>query len=114
MNSMMMKLRIAVVAMTAWLATTAYAQMGILYDSDSHISSSLVRSAYQDSRGMLWVATNNGLNIYDGYDFYSLYKTHGLNSNVVNHVTEDKGGAYLCVPGKQHTGDSQRQTADCH
>ena len=97
MNSMMMKLRIAVVAMTAWLATTAYAQMGILYDSDSHISSSLVRSAYQDSRGMLWVATNNGLNIYDGYDFYSLYKTHGLNSNVVNHVTEDEGGhIYVC------------------
>ena len=80
------------------MTMAAHAQMGILYDSDSHISSSLVRSAYQDSRGMLWVATNNGLNIYDGYDFYSLYKTHGLNSNVVNHVTEDEGGhIYVCL-----------------
>lgn len=92
-----MKLRIINSVIALYMTMAAHAQMGILYDSDSHISSSLVRSAYQDSRGMLWVATNNGLNIYDGYDFYSLYKTHGLNSNVVNHVTEDKGGhIYVC------------------
>lgn len=92
-----MKLRIINSVIALYMTMAAHAQMGILYDSDSHISSSLVRSAYQDSRGMLWVATNNGLNIYDGYDFYSLYKTHGLNSNVVNHVTEDEGGhIYVC------------------
>lgn len=93
----MIKLRIINSVIALCMTVAAHAQMGILYDSDSHISSSLVRSAYQDSRGMLWVATNNGLNIYDGYDFYSLYKTHGLNSNVVNHVTEDEGGhIYVC------------------
>lgn len=93
-----MKLRIINSVIALYMTMAAHAQMGILYDSDSHISSSLVRSAYQDSRGMLWVATNNGLNIYDGYDFYSLYKTHGLNSNVVNHVTEDEGGhIYVCL-----------------
>lgn len=92
-----MKLRIINSVIALYMTMAAHAQMGILYDSDSHISSSLVRSTYQDSRGMLWVATNNGLNIYDGYDFYSLYKTHGLNSNVVNHVTEDsKGHIYVC------------------
>lgn len=93
-----MKLRIINSVIALCMTVAAYAQMGILYDSDSHISSSLVKSVYQDSRGMLWVATNNGLNIYDGYDFYSLYKTHGLNSNVVNHVTEDEGGhIYVCL-----------------
>lgn len=94
----MIKLRIINSVIALCMTVAAHAQMGILYDSDSHISSSLVKSVYQDSRGMLWVATNNGLNIYDGYDFYSLYKTHGLNSNVVNHVTEDKGGhIYVCL-----------------
>lgn len=61
------------------------------------MSSSLVKSVFQDSRGMIWISTNYGLNKYDGYDFTPIYKEDGLGNNMVNHVEEDNHGhIYVC------------------
>jgi len=60
------------------------------------LSSNHVLSICQDRYGFLWIATANGLNRYDGYEF-KVYKhqpddTTSLPSNEVNHVFIDKKG----------------------
>ena len=39
------------------------------YDERDGLSQSLVKQVVQDDNGVLWVATWNGLNRFDGYDF---------------------------------------------
>ena len=48
----------------------AFAQKTVYYDDHSGLSSNKVGAAVQDNRGLLWFATWNGLNVYDGYNFY--------------------------------------------
>jgi len=37
------------------------------------LSQSSVNCSYQDKRGFMWFGTQNGLNLYDGYNF-KVYK----------------------------------------
>lgn len=57
------------------------------------LSNAIVNDAYQDSKGFIWLATNNGLNRYDGYNI-KVYKqkTHGLSANKINNILEDQAG----------------------
>ena len=93
-----MKQRIlGLVVMLCCAFASVCAQPGILYDGDSRLSSSLVKYAYQDSRGIMWIVTNNGLDKYDGYDFTTINKEDGLNSDMINYVAEDGSGhIYVC------------------
>ena len=55
----------------------------------------------QDHEGLLWIATWDGVNRFDGYDF-KVYKarpnnTVGWNSNRVDHVGVDKYGYVWCI-----------------
>ncbi|MCG2613357.1 histidine kinase [Terrimonas sp. NA20] len=53
------------------------------------MSSNIIRCVLQDSRGMLWVGTADGLNHYDGYSFTTFRKS-GSNSNTIrgNFITK--------------------------
>ncbi len=58
------------------------------------LSQNDINDIYQDSRGLMWFGTNEGLNKYDGYSF-TIYKpaplTPGtINSNLVFSITEDQ------------------------
>lgn len=54
------------------------------------LSNRFVRSIYQDSRGFIWIATNYGLNRYDGYEFTLFTKEEqGLRSNSIYSISED-------------------------
>ena len=57
------------------------------------LSNAIVNDAYQDSKGFIWLATNNGLNRYDGYNI-KVYnqKSHGLAANKINNILEDEEG----------------------
>ena len=44
---------------------------------DDGLSQSSSNSAIQDSAGFMWIGTNNGLNIYDGYTFKTLKGPEG-------------------------------------
>ena len=50
-------------------AQNMMAQRGKLFNSDNQLSSNLATQVFQDSNGFIWIATRNGLNIYDGYNF---------------------------------------------
>ena len=45
------------------------AQTGSFYSTDNVLSNSLINNIYQDSRNFIWIATEDGLNRYDGVRF---------------------------------------------
>ncbi len=63
------------------------------YDSSSGLSNNIIHDVYQDSEGFLWVATENGLNRFDGHTFEtfssSLSDSTTISDNVVLDVFED-------------------------
>ncbi len=65
-------------------------------DANAGLSNSHITCIHQDSRGFLWVGTNDGLNRYDGYSFH-VYRqipgdTTGMFNNIVNAIFEDSHG----------------------
>lgn len=58
-----------------------------LYSTHGDISSSMINHIYQDSKGYIWVSTEDGLNKYDGAKFVN-YKNHFNDSTSLlgNHV----------------------------
>ncbi|MDH6312105.1 signal transduction histidine kinase/ligand-binding sensor domain-containing protein/DNA-binding response OmpR family regulator [Parabacteroides sp. PFB2-10] len=73
-----------------------HGQSAKLYTADRELSSSLINRVYQDRNGMIWVATEDGLNRYDGAKF-TIYRhesgnVHSLMHNYVNFIAEDSKG----------------------
>lgn len=76
------------------------AQNPILITTERGLSNSLVNQVYQDSRGYVWITTEDGLNRFDGTDMVVYHtqknrcgKSEGrLNSNYVHKVFEDSSG----------------------
>lgn len=68
------------------------AQRMHLYSPDEDLSSSLVNKIIQDSRGFIWIATENGLNQFDGTRFKKFYKARtkkgSLPANYVHTIYE--------------------------
>ncbi|MBP6611019.1 MAG: response regulator [Paludibacter sp.] len=81
------------------------AQSGNYFTPDNVLSNSLVNAIYQDKRGYIWIATEDGLNKYDGVRFTS-YRTNkndefSLINNYVRTVFEDSKGRFWvgCISG---------------
>ena len=87
--------------------------MGKLFDADKQMSSSFTTQIYLDKDGFIWVATRNGLNRYDGYQF-RIYKKEGrqnlgMASNYVNCMTQDRNGRFFIgMYGALQIFDGQR------
>lgn len=83
-----------------WGYVWGYAQTGKLFSADVELSSSLINKVYQDKNGLIWIATEDGLNRYDGSKF-TLYKheekkTDSPLHNYVRTLYEDsKGNFYI-------------------
>ena len=63
--------------------------------ADDGLSRNLVTELFRDSHGFMWIATSNGLDRYDGYDFIhfnSRNSGNALQSDNVNCVEEDING----------------------
>lgn len=60
------------------------------------LSNNIVYETYQDREGFIWIATDNGLNRFDGYDFKIFYHntedSTSLSNNVVRTILEDSNG----------------------
>lgn len=72
------------------------AQNKRLFDHNEGLSNSLINQVFQDHLGFIWVATEDGLNRFDGikYTSYSHNKNedNSLKSNFVIALAEDKDG----------------------
>ncbi|MGS2764645.1 hybrid sensor histidine kinase/response regulator transcription factor [Sinomicrobium sp. M5D2P9] len=62
----------------------AWGQSGKLYSTDAELSSSLVNQVYSDSRGFIWVATEDGVNRYDGAKFRKIKHDERDTSSILN------------------------------
>ena len=75
---------------------TANAQLARFYTTETSLPNSRVNQIYQDSRGFVWISTENGLARFDGRDFlifqYRRDKADALASDLVLTVFEDSCG----------------------
>lgn len=60
------------------------------------LSNNFVRSVVQDTDGLIWIATENGLNRFDGYGFKSFYANAGdtqsaQNNRIQQLIADNKG-----------------------
>jgi ligand-binding sensor domain-containing protein len=66
------------------------------FTSENGLSENVVYSIFQDSKGYLWIGTDNGLNRYDGYGFkkfrYDPSDNNSLPGNRINSICEDSLG----------------------
>lgn len=88
------------------LSNILKAQIGTFYTTDNElISSSLINSIYQDRRNYIWIATEDGLNKFDGVKF-TIYKNRPddsttIKNNYVRSLFEDSFGRFWvgCING---------------
>ena len=87
--------------------------MGRHFDADKQMSSSFTTQVYRDRDGFIWIATRNGLNRYDGYQFHIIKKEKGrdlgMASNYVNCIMQDHNGLfYVGMYGAFQTYNGER------
>ncbi len=84
-----------------------FAQTTKLFSSDGVLSNSLINQIYQDKKGFIWIATEDGLNKFDGTKFTVYKKITGdstsLKNNYVKTLFEDSSGNFWigCIDGLQ-------------
>ena len=67
-----------------FFATYGYSQSEKLFTVDRELSNSNINQIYQAKDGVIWIATDDGLNRYDGAKF-SIYKhKEGNDSSLVD------------------------------
>ena len=59
-------------------------------DITNGLPSNNVRCIFKDSRGLLWIGTENGLSLFDGKEFKTFTTYDGLAGNDIWDVIEDK------------------------
>ncbi len=106
-------MRMALLLILFFPLLSIQAQMGKSFDADKQMSSSFTTQVFQDRDGFIWVATRNGLNRYDGYQFRIIKRESGnedgMASNYVNCMMQDSHGLYYVgMYGALQTYDGQR------
>ncbi|MGL4519789.1 MAG: hybrid sensor histidine kinase/response regulator transcription factor [Phocaeicola sp.] len=64
--------------------STGRAQTGQIYTTENELSSSLINKTYQDHKGFIWIATEYGLNKFDGIHFTTYKQIEGESSSLKN------------------------------
>ncbi len=69
-------------------------------DNRSGLSNSAINDVFKDSDNLLWIATWDGLNMYDGSAFHVFNygkenDPRSIGNNVIKHIAEDKREEYL-------------------
>lgn len=97
-----------IIAILTFLYTLPiFAQTGKFFSTDKELSNSLVNQVYQDRKGYIWIATEDGLNKFDSTRF-SIYRHNkgdstSLKNNYVRTLYEDSRGNFWigCINGLQ-------------
>ncbi|MBQ4408377.1 MAG: response regulator [Bacteroidales bacterium] len=75
------------------ICSKAEAQGEMIFTSSKDLSSSMVNNIFQDDLGFVWVSSEDGLDVYDGVNFWNIHHVDGdslsLVSNYVRFVYQD-------------------------
>jgi ligand-binding sensor domain-containing protein/serine phosphatase RsbU (regulator of sigma subunit) len=67
-----------------------------LFTANEGLSQLHINALLQDSRGFIWICTEDGLDRFDGYEFVTYnhqpFDTNSLSNNYVNAICEDQNG----------------------
>ena len=89
---------IATLLLFTLITLSLKAQRVRLLTPDDGLSNSHINQIYQDSKGYIWVATENGLNKFNGYDFEVYLSipndSTSIRTNYVTYVYEDSRGIF--------------------
>lgn len=82
-----------------YFSIPSYGQEGKIFTTDNELSSSMINKIYQDKDGIIWIATEDGLNRYDGAKF-TVYRNekdnpHSLLNSYVRTLFEDSQGRFF-------------------
>ncbi len=82
-----------------FFASNVYAQSNMSFEHitiDEGLSQNTPNVFFQDSRGLLWIGTQDGLNMYDGIKFHhykrAVDNSNSISDNLILCITEDKEG----------------------
>ena len=98
MNRRNVKIGLSILSYLLFFAgnVNLWAQIGRFYSPDEALSNSLINQVYQDKKGFIWIATENGLNKFDGNKFSIYMHTEdditSLKDNYVKTIFEDSAG----------------------
>ena len=74
------------------------------YQVDDGLGHNAVTSIIQDSKGLMWIGTRDGINRFDGYTFKTCEdkknKFGRIGNNVINSIAEDRNGMIWVGTGK--------------
>jgi signal transduction histidine kinase/ligand-binding sensor domain-containing protein/DNA-binding response OmpR family regulator len=74
------------------------AEQARIFTPDNGLSNSHITKIYQDSQGYMWIATENGLNKFNGYSFTTFFEkaddSTSLKGNYVYFILEDSHGNF--------------------
>ena len=78
--------------------TTRFERIGV----DQGLSSRYITCIYQDNNGFIWIGTQNGLNLYDGYEFKifssDIENPNSLPDNYIYKIIEGKDSImWICT-----------------
>ena len=104
----MIKLKCNITLLLLFIPFLLFAQSVRLFSTDKDLSNSLVTDVFQDQKGYIWIATEDGLNRFDGSRMATYRHVRGdaktLSSSFVQTVTQDRNGNLLigCNNGLQY------------
>ena len=88
-----------------YLTGLLHAQTGRFYNTEQGLTSSLINQVYQDKYGFIWIATEYGLNRFDGVRFTTYLHTPSdstsIQNNYVHCIFEDQEHNFYvgCIDG---------------
>lgn len=95
---------LSVLILSLSLPSLSHAQIGRYYSSYKELSNSLINEVYQDRNGFVWIATEDGLNKFDGMKFSAYKQTveeGSIKNNYVHSIYNDSEGRFWigCING---------------
>ncbi|PCJ00616.1 MAG: hypothetical protein COB15_02260 [Flavobacteriales bacterium] len=83
---------LALSILICWVNTFSQTHVYKHYGTEDGLPSSEVYTAFQDSKGYIWFASDAGVSRFNGYEFENFDASDGLTDNTVFLITEDHKG----------------------
>ena len=91
-NSYFFRILFLITSWSCCVTITAQSRVYKHYTVEDGLPSSEVYTAFQDSKGYMWFATDAGVSRFNGYEFENFDESDGLTDNTVFLFTEDHLG----------------------